>query len=347
MPLAARRRTRREELRALGGVVRLRDDFGKDCRAAQETLQLALQTIEQAEGTLDSLAPRSRRSTRRGPCSTRRRRSRRSRRRLGAVDKARQDRGKLENFLADHAHQARRLLRELGRPEDLDAAEALRLRADLPAIIRALAKQFAALSTQRDEAIKAIARLEDQVERLDRKQAELGEPRDTESLRHAVRQAHKAGDLDDRHDQASAATDQSEKAAARALARLPGWSRPLDDLERLAVPLEATLDRFEAAIQAAEAMLRTLDGKLAAEDEEIGQLEAKIQALNLEQDVPTENDLHAARRRRDEDWKRVRSAWLGGGGDRPRSVPTWPTPSSRARPRPIPWRTVCGVRPTG
>ena len=313
MPLAARRRTRREELRALGNVVRLRDDFGKDCRAAQESLQFALQAIKQAEGTLDSLAPQIQALDPPRPLLDAAAEIEALRERLGAVDKARLDRGRLENFLADHAHRARALLRELGRPEDLDAAEALRLRADLPTTIRALAKQFAALSTQRDGTIKAIVRLKDQVERLDRKQAELGEPRDTQSLRHTVRQAQKAGDLDDRHDQASALRQQSDAKTARALARLPGWSRPLEDLERLAVPLEATLDRFETELQAAETMVRTLDGKLAALDEEIGQLETKVQALNLEQDVPTENDLHAARQRRDADWKRVRTAWLGGG----------------------------------
>jgi uncharacterized protein YhaN len=313
MPLAARRRTRREELRALGNVVRLRADFGTDCRAAQESLQFALQTIKQAQGSLDSLTPQIQTLHPPRPLLDAEEEIAALRERLGAVDKARQDRVKLENFLADHAHRARSLLRELARPEDLDAAEALRLRADLPANIRALAKQFATLTTQRDGTLKAIVRLEDLVERLDRKQAELGEPRDTRSLRHAVRQAQKAGDLDDRHDQASTLRRQSDAAAARALGRLPGWSQPMEELERLAVPLEATLDRFETELQAAEARLLTLDGQIAALDEEIGQLETKIQALDLEQDVPTENDLHAARQRRDADWKRVRADWLGGG----------------------------------
>ena len=47
------------------------------------------------------------------------------------------DRVNVEHMLAEHAHQARGLLRELKRPEDLDGAEVLRLRADEPASIRA------------------------------------------------------------------------------------------------------------------------------------------------------------------------------------------------------------------
>ena len=206
MPLAARRRTLRAELRRPGRrrppPRRLRQGLPR--RAGIAATGPPDDRRRPARRSIPS-APSSRRSSRRGPCSTRPTRSRRSRSASAPWTRHGRTGSRLENFLADHAHQARRLLRELGRPEDLDAAEALRLRADEPAIIRALAKQFAALSARRDETLKAIARLEDQVERLDRKLADLGEPRDIEPLRHAVRQARKAGDLDDRHDQARAA----------------------------------------------------------------------------------------------------------------------------------------------
>src|SRR3954451_654905 len=79
-------------------------------------------------------------------------------------------------------------------------------------------------------------------------------------------------------------------------------------------PLDVTLDRFEAEIQAAEAALKALDERQAVEDDEIGQLEARVQALSLEQDVPTESDLRDARRRRDDGWGLIRSAWFGGNG---------------------------------
>ena len=46
-------------------------------------------------------------------------------------------------------------------------------------------------------------------------------------------------------------------------------------LERLACPLDATLDRFEVSIQTAEATLRALDDKQTADGEQIGLLEPK------------------------------------------------------------------------
>ena len=55
---------------ALGSVVRLRDDFGNDCRAAQDTRQLALHTISQAEGA--RIPDRPARSHRAAPALARR-----------------------------------------------------------------------------------------------------------------------------------------------------------------------------------------------------------------------------------------------------------------------------------
>jgi uncharacterized protein YhaN len=314
LPLVARRRKRQSELLAQGTVIRLRDGFGDDCRAAQEMQQRALQTIAEAEHALESLAAQLADTEPPRLLLDAGDEIDALTERLGAVDKARQDRVKnLDKLLAEHAHQARRLLRELGHPPDLDAAEALRLRADEPVMIRSLARQSAALLTRRDEALKTIARLEDQIARLQRKQAELGEPRAIDALRHAVGAARAVGDLDDRVDKARAAHTHSERAAARALAQLPGWRGTLDELERLAVPLDATLDRFETAIRDAETTRNALDEKQTSESEEIRRLEAQVHALSLEQDVPTVNDLQDARTRRDADWGRVRSAWLGGG----------------------------------
>src|SRR4051812_36467550 len=55
VPLAARRRTLGEALRALERVVRLRDDFGRDCRDAQGRLHLAVHTRDQAISALERL----------------------------------------------------------------------------------------------------------------------------------------------------------------------------------------------------------------------------------------------------------------------------------------------------
>jgi uncharacterized protein YhaN len=315
IPQVARRRRIREALGALGDVVRLRDRFGDDCRAAQDAWNLALRTIDQARATIDDLDTRLAALDLPRDLLDAAGEIEALQQRLGAEEKAAHDRVRLENFRGDHEYQARKMLRELGRPADLEEAEALRLRVDEPAIIRALGQRHAALRVQGEEARKTIARYEDQIARRERDLAELDVPRDVEALRRAIRQARKPGDLDGRLTEARVELARAEKKANAALARLPGWEGKAEALQRLDVPLDATLDRFELAFQEADGDRRTLDARRTAEDEAIRQLEAQVQALELEHDVPTEDDLHDARQRREETWRLVRAAWLDGSNE--------------------------------
>ena len=76
------------------------------------------------------------------------------------------------------------------------------------------------------------------------------------------------------------------------------------------VPLAATLDQFESQLQETAKQQRSLVERTAAEDDSIRQLESRLQSLELQQDVPTEEALMAARQRRDHGWQLVKAAWL-------------------------------------
>ena len=173
------------------------------------------------------------------------------------MDKAAADRVRNVSFQNDCEHHARRILRELGRSADLDEAETLRLRADEPVIIRKLGQQFAELRGQSEEAQRTIVRHDAQIHRQEKERSELETPRDVERLRRAVSEARKAGDLDARLAEARGKLTRAAKAAATALAQLPGWNRSDDELVSLAVPLDATLDQYEARFQEAARIART------------------------------------------------------------------------------------------
>ena len=310
IPLVARRRRLTQELDELGDVIRLRDDFGAEFRNAQDQLRLAEHTIAQSraaileiDAQLAQLDPPRMLLDAADEIES-------LQERLGAVEKASLDRTRLEHFQDDTEHQARQILRELGRSVDLDEAETLRLRTDEPAIIHMLGQQSAELRGQAEEARRTIARHEDQITRQEKELAGLEQPRDVEPLRRAVRQARKAGDLDARLAEARGKLARAEKKAATALAQLPGWSRSAEDLERLAVPLNATLDQYESQFQETTRQRQAFAERLAAEDDSIRQLETRLQSLELQQDVPTEEALLAARKRREEGWRLVKAAWL-------------------------------------
>lgn len=318
IPLVARRRGLARELAELGEVILLRDDFGAEYRSASDQLRLAEHTIAKSRAvileinaSLAQLNPPRMLLDSAGEIES-------LQERLGAVEKASLDRTRLENFQDDTEHQARQILRELGRAVDLDEAETLRLRTDLPTIIHKLGQRSAQLQGQAEEARKTIARHEDQIARQEKELSGLEPLRDVEPLRRAVRKARAAGDLDARLAEARGKLARAEKKTATALAQLPAWHSSSQDLQHLAVPLEATLDQFESRFQETARQQLAVAERLAAEDDSIRQLEARLQSLELQQDVPTEEVLLAARNRRDEGWHLVKAAWLDNapaGGD--------------------------------
>ncbi len=182
-------------------------------------------------------------------------------------------------------------------------------------IIRRLGQQFAELRGQAEEARRTIARHDDQIHRQEKDLADLEVPRDVEPLRRAVRQARKAGDLDARLTEARGKLARAEKKAATALAQLPGWSRAAEALQSLAVPLNATIDLYESRFQDITREQQALDERLAVEDDAIRELETRLQSLELQHDVPTEEALLAVRTRREQGWQLVKGAWLDEGSE--------------------------------
>ena len=309
-PAVVRRRRLAEELGELKDAVRLRDDFGAEFRRARGEFQLAENTITQASGTLKELArqlcevnPPRLLLEASGEIES-------LQERLGAIDKASADRVRLDQYRQDCEHQARQILRELGRALDLDQAEELRPRADLPPGVRALGQQFAKLYGQVAEARKTITRQDDQIKRLEEQQATFKELHDVEPLRRAVRQARNLGDVDARLGEARARFKQAEKKLTTSLTRLSGWNRPVEALERLSIPLTASVDRIAALLEDVNNQKRSVAEQEAALSESIRQLETRLQSLVLQQDVPSEETLLDARTRREQGWQLVKNAWL-------------------------------------
>jgi uncharacterized protein YhaN len=311
-PLVARRRRLSQELGELKDAVRLRDDFGTDARKADDErrqAELALSrsraAILELDGQLAGLAvhPQTLESANEIEALQERR---------GAAEKARVDRARLVNFLDDCEHKARRLLSDLGRSSDIDLAETQRLRADEPTIIHKLGQESAKLRGQAAEGKKTIARHEDQIRRQEKELAGLEQPRDVEALRRAVHKARAAGDLDSRLVEVRGKLARAEQKASIALAQLPGWHGRGEDLERLAVPLDATLQDYDSQFEETARQQEAFAEQVSAQDDSIRQLETKLQSLALEQDVPTEESLQAARKEREALWRLVKADWLGG-----------------------------------
>jgi len=315
IPLVAHLRRLTRERAELGDVIRLREDFGTELRGSHEQKLVAENSMDKARvaiadlaGRLAPLDPPQMLLDAAGEIGS-------LQERLGAVQKASQDRVQLENYRSDREHRARQILRELGRSPDLDEAESLRLRADEPVIIRAMGQQFAELRGQAEAARKTIARHVDQIARYERELAEFDKPRDVEPLRRAIRQARKAGDLDAQLAEARGKLARAQQKGAVALAQLPGWDQPAETLRRLPVPLHATLDQFETRFQETARKRQALSDRLSKENDSIRECQASLQSLTLEQDVPTEEAVATARSHREEGWRLIKARWLENASD--------------------------------
>ncbi len=205
----------------------------------------------------------------------------------------------------------------VGGPEDpgasgpalLDAADTLRPTRAQKATISRLAAELARLTAEQEQAGTRVAEL---AARLDAEQAELDRiepPGDPEPLAIALKQARDQGDLDAQLEAARARLERAGAEAARALARLPLWSGPLDAVAGLAVPSPETVNRFEDELAGIDAELDRLRIAREAADSELADAESKLSELRQSAGVlPTEDDLALARARRDRIWRPIRRA---------------------------------------
>ncbi|MBW1720289.1 MAG: hypothetical protein JRJ43_12175, partial [Deltaproteobacteria bacterium] len=83
----------------------------------------------------------------------------------------------------------------------------------------------------------------------------------------------------------------------------------LEDLEKLPVPLLETIDAFEHRLLEAQGEVTKHRAEIDNLESTVVKLDGKIEQLRLEQEVPTEDDLLRARRRREEGWQLILRAW--------------------------------------
>jgi uncharacterized protein YhaN len=232
--------------------------------------------------------------------------------RVGSYRKAMTDRPGLDNAREMAERDAREILKKLGRPVELEEAEKLRLPADKTTRIHELANQQQALVGRVDAARKLRDQKRRSIAEIDEKLLRFDATADTAQLRQVVRRIRQQGDVENQCLDARDELKRLEQDSAVRLAQLGLWSGTLDELERLSVPSDETLDRFDQQFRDLDVRLDNARQRRRAEEETFEKLLAEIRRLDLAQAVPTEEDLAQARKLRQEGWRLVCQAWLEG-----------------------------------
>lgn len=230
--------------------------------------------------------------------------------RLGGINKAAKDLPKLEQSRNDLQSEARAILLGI-RPElTIDDADSLRTGLAQKSEIRSLAGQYRTISTSIDSIGQALQRENEELVRLREEASQLEAPRDASSLRRALHSLSKKGNLLDARAQLVSQIEDLISQTEIELSRLPLWQGTSEELERAAIPALETVDRFEGAIQNLESELQRRTERHEQVLKDLHELEEELSRLDEEGPIPSEEDLVAARERRDSGWKLIRRSWL-------------------------------------
>ncbi|MBI1309923.1 AAA family ATPase [bacterium] len=303
LPSIARRREATTELERLGDVPSLSDDFSDRRSSTVAALASLRQQIASAEADLES--------------------------RRGGLDKLdvsdellshdatirelRDDVRRireLRNSVGDRAREIEQLkkmaagcLRELRWSESDELPDSMRPSSSLNRRLDQLRGEFQKLQQKQHGLTDREA--DQQAAISDAQQLLAATPPITDyaELKLAVELARQAGPLERQRDEARAEQQRLTAKLDSELAGLTLWTGSVDDLERLAVPLTETLDRFEQDIAALEQSLAEQQRELAQTNKEISKAEIKLSRLTADRDVPTEQSLTEARELRDRGWQ--------------------------------------------
>jgi uncharacterized protein YhaN len=314
LPLLGKRRELRGQREALGAVVVLPAGFGAERRELAADLRVAREARERA------VAERERLLAERGAVLP----EAAIHEHAEAVEHVQQELGRYRKDVGDRSKRlaerseartaAQGLLEETWPEISLDEAEALR-----PALarwprIQELGPRRDGLVRDAEQAQRGLAEAERRHQATREALAALPVRRDSSALRAAVDAGLRAGDLDGEIAQAAVRVRTEEERARRELDRL-GWPGTLDELEALPVPSVAAIQRFESAfaVLAEQERARLEDRRKAQAD--LAEAERELDAIRREGSVPSEDDLAAARGRRERAWSALRQGFSAAAAD--------------------------------
>ncbi len=311
-PKAAKLDGLREERKALGGAAVLAEDFSRRRAENQRDRAAAEREIAELESELSELRKEIESTRVDEKILEREEEILAVFQRQGSYLKNQQDLPGLRHKRHNLREEAQRILRNLGLSEDLAEAEKLRLTAPQRLRIGAAIEELKTVRRRLSELGEQIAAAREEIDGKKVELAGLPPARETESLEALLKVANRDGDLtrqlaEVRRERAAV----EENAGARLKRLLPPVGCGIEELNTLRVPPVETIERFGSEGTALDRERTRLDEKLREAEEQREELRLRIEAVRKGEEIPAEEDLAAARARRDRGWRLVRRSWEG------------------------------------
>jgi uncharacterized protein YhaN len=230
---------------------------------------------------------------------------------LGSHRKAARDHDKLRTRRDILRSEAREILRDLRDDLTLEDADKLRVKKADRVRIHELGSQFERIITRIENSREEISKVTHQINKIETQLKSLGEPKPIDQLKDSLVQAEEFGALENRCREDQAEIQNDLKTLEINLKKQPLWSGTIEGLESLPVPALDSIDLFEDRIDDAKRTVVDLRSESKKLQDRLAEIEQQIEKLQLEQEVPTEEDLQNSRNKRDQGWRFVQSKLKG------------------------------------
>ncbi len=230
---------------------------------------------------------------------------------LGSHRKAVKDKSGLAARHSGLLADAKAILKGLRPDLALNQADQLRLVRAQTVRIQELGNQYERLIAQSESIRENKEKLAFHLDQLNTKLAGMQMLKDTGRIRRIIERTLKQGNLEENYQALIREIQEANRAAEITLKKQNLWKGTLESLETLPIPSLETIDSFDKRLDEAESAAAKLISEIDAVERHVVELDGQIEQLRLEQEVPTEDDLHQARVRRDSGWQLVRRVWKG------------------------------------
>ena len=309
-PLAERRELL-ERQAALGDVVLLPEDFASRRQVALDKLSLASERLQRASSKLDRVQQEAGGLDVPQGLLENQEAIEDLQLQLGAFQKSVRDKPAQDAKRRDHRNAAQELLTSIRPDLDLDSVETLKPLLNRKRLIANLAQESSLLKQKTGQLDDKQRELTDEMTGLQQQLEAISEPgKDVASLQIAIQAARKEGDLAKMLHKARDAASQQEEACSGELSRLGRFDGSLEDLACRSMPERAVLDSFETKFDELDEKTREIVRRQAETKQELGQHEESLKTLLRSSEVPSLEELQAARDHREQGWKLIRGKYV-------------------------------------
>jgi uncharacterized protein YhaN len=174
--------------------------------------------------------------------------------------------------------------------------------------IHELGKQYERLMERLETAREALPRVKARIRALEEDLASGEALLDVEGLTRALERAQETSPLEKAWREECGEIENTRRALERTLNKQSFWEGSLEALSTLSLPAPAVLDGLDQRLDEAAGAHAQARTEVRSEEEALADAAGELKGLALEGEVPTEEDLEAARNQRETLWAQIRRA---------------------------------------